>query len=306
MKRDVLYGLLREGAYIQGQAQHEAIGADLDAAAGHDPLRAKSGLRDKIAQHAERRAFGLGRGDDSLGDRVLRARLDRRRQTQDLASGEAVREHQIGQFRAPLGQGAGLVEGDDPRLLQRLQGFAAPELEGPSPTVPKVSLTPTRSRLGAWENYAEVGARPLMNEGRKPVAVAAMSADAGNGELDVTLTSVLITSRLKMAMLTDNKDNSSKRVRLGDVVEGSNWRLVSLEPRQAVLDGPSGQRVLPLRTFDGASGEPPTSVVATEQPAPPAGASPAPPAAQPTRSPPAPHGSARPRPRLRRSRRRRA
>ena len=165
--------------------------------------------------------------------------------------------------------------------------FAAPDLEGPPPVLPKVSLTPTRSRLGAWESYAEIGSRPLMNEGRKPVAVSAVSAEAGSGELDVTLTSVLITSQLKLAMLTDNKDNSSKRVKLGDVVEGTNWRLVSLEPRRAVLDGPSGQRVLPLRTFDGASGEPPTAVAATDQPAPPAGASPAPPA-QPTRSPPPP------------------
>jgi general secretion pathway protein N len=166
--------------------------------------------------------------------------------------------------------------------------FAAPDLEGPPPALPKVSLTPTRSRLGAWESYADLGSRPLMNEGRKPVAVSAVAAEAGNGELDVTLTSVLITSRLKLAMLTDNKDNSSKRVRLGDVVEGTNWRLVSLEPRQAVLDGPSGQRVLPLRTFDGASGEPPTAVASTDQPAPPAGAGPAPPVPAPTRSPPPP------------------
>jgi general secretion pathway protein N len=166
--------------------------------------------------------------------------------------------------------------------------FSAPELEGPAPALPNVSLTPTRSRLGAWEYYAEVGSRPLMNEGRKPVAVTALATDAGNGELDVTLTSVLFTSRLQLAMLTDNKDNSSKRVKLGDVVEGTNWRLVSLEPRQAVLDGPSGQRVLPLRTFDGASGEAPTPVANTDQPGQGAAASPAPPSPPPARSPPPP------------------
>jgi general secretion pathway protein N len=166
--------------------------------------------------------------------------------------------------------------------------FAAPELEAPLPPLPKVSLTPTRSRLGAWDQYAEVGSRPLMNEGRKPSAVAAMSSDAGSSELDVTLTSVLITSRLKMAILTDNKDNSSKRVKLGDVVEGTNWRLVSLEPRQAVLEGPSGQRALPLRTFDGASGEAPTAVASTEPPGQGAGTAPSPGQPQPPRSPPPP------------------
>jgi general secretion pathway protein N len=74
-------------------------------------------------------------------------------------------------------------------------------------------------------------------------------------------------------LLTDNKDSSSKRVKLGDVVEGSNWRLVNLEPRQAVLEGPSGQKVLPLRVFDGASGEAPTPVADADTAQAPAAAS---------------------------------
>ena len=162
--------------------------------------------------------------------------------------------------------------------------FPAPEAEGPPPPLPVVKLSAMHSRLGAFDTYAEVGSRPLMNEGRKPSAVT-LSAEAGSAELDVTLTSVLITSRLKMAVLTDNKDSSSKRVKLGDVVEGSNWRLVSLEPRQAVLEGPGGQRSLPLRVFDGASGEAPTAV-STANTAPPPAATPA--ANTPPRSPPPP------------------
>ena len=176
--------------------------------------------------------------------------------------------------------------------------FPPPESAGVPPPLPKVSLAPTRSRLGAWESYAEVGSRPLMNEGRKPAAVAAMAAEGGSTDLDVTLTSVLITSRLQMALLTDNKDGSSKRVKLGDAVEGSAWRLLSLEPRQAVLEGPSGQRVLPLRVYDGSSGEAPTPVANAEpaQPGPvnpPPGSPPAPPVAQ-NASPAAP--AARPEP----------
>ena len=147
--------------------------------------------------------------------------------------------------------------------------FPEPSLDAPPKPLPKVSLTATRSRLGAWESYAEVGTRPLMNEGRKPVAVTSMASDASAAELDVTLTSVLITSRLQMAVLTDNKDASSKRVKLGEAVEGTNWRLVGLEPRQAVLEGPSGQRVLPLRVFDGASGEAPTAATTTAEATPP-------------------------------------
>jgi general secretion pathway protein N len=102
----------------------------------------------------------------------------------------------------------------------------------------------------------------LLNEHRQAVAVAIdANGAAGSDELDVTLSSVLITSRLKVAILTDNKDaNLTRRVRLGELVEGTNWRLVALEPRRAVLDGPSGQRTLELRVFDGASGQPPTPV----------------------------------------------
>ena len=160
--------------------------------------------------------------------------------------------------------------------------FPAPEAGSAPPPLPKVSLTPTRSRLGAWSNYAEVGSRPLLNEGRKPSAVTALASDGGNADLDVTLTSVLITSRLKMAVLTDNKDASSKRVKLGEAVEGSAWRLVSLEPRQAVLEGPSGQRVLPLRIYDGSSGEAPTPLASANGEPP---AQPAPAPAEPARSP---------------------
>ena len=166
--------------------------------------------------------------------------------------------------------------------------FPEPSLDAPLKPLPKVALTATRSRLGAWEGYAEVGSRPLMNEGRKPVAVTAVASDGASAELDVTLTSVLITSRLKLAVLTDNKDASSRRVKLGDVVENTNWRLVGLEPRQAVLEGPSGQRVLPLRVFDGASGEAPTAVASTEAPPAQPPAQPQPGPVAPPRSPPPP------------------
>jgi general secretion pathway protein N len=165
--------------------------------------------------------------------------------------------------------------------------FPPPEPSGHAPPLPKVSLAPTRSRLGAWETYAEVGARPLMTEERRPAAVTAMASDAGPAELDVTLTSVMITPRVKLAVFTDNKGGGSHRVRLGEVVEGSNWRLLSLDPRQAVLEGPGGQRVLPLRVYDGSGGEAPTPVADAE----PTQAGPAVqpvPANPPPRSPPAP------------------
>ncbi len=125
------------------------------------------------------------------------------------------------------------------------------------PPLPTISLTRSVSRLQALGSYAEVGERPLMNLTRRPVVSTSTDASA-NADLDVMLTSVLITPRLQLAILTDNKDGGSRRVRVGEMVEGSNWRLVQLEPRRATIEGPSGQRTLDLRVFDGTSGEMPT------------------------------------------------
>ena len=141
--------------------------------------------------------------------------------------------------------------------LAGLGGGVAPAASvAVAPAIPKVSLTPSQSRLGPAANYAEVGQRPLLYQDRRP-GLAPVEG-GGSGELDVVLSSVLITPRLHMAVFTDNKDASSRRVRLGEVVPGSNWRLAVLEPRRAVLEGPSGQRELGLRVFDGTGGQAPT------------------------------------------------
>ncbi|CAN5268065.1 hypothetical protein BH11PSE14_BH11PSE14_10560 [soil metagenome] len=124
------------------------------------------------------------------------------------------------------------------------------------PPIPKVSLVATPSRLGPLPDYAQVGQRPLLNQDRRESLAPA--ADGGTDELDVVLTSVLITPRLQMAILTDAKDASTRRVKVGENVEGSNWHLARLEPRLAVLEGPAGQRSLVLRVYDGQGGSPPT------------------------------------------------
>lgn len=139
------------------------------------------------------------------------------------------------------------------------------------PSLPAVNLTPSPARLGSMNDYLEVGTRPLMMVDRRPAPVAA--TEDAKKDLDVTLTSVLITPRLKLAILTENKDSGvSHRVQVGNVVDGTNWRLIQLAPRQAVLEGPTGQRTLELRVFDGKSGAAPTPMsnpVANKEPLPP-------------------------------------
>ena len=139
--------------------------------------------------------------------------------------------------------------------------FAAPGPGAAPPPLPNVTLTPSRSRLGPMSDYLVVGERPLLNLDRRPSLQPAADGQAGDADIDVMLTSVLLTPRLQLAILTDNKDSSTRRVRVGEMISGSSWRLVSLEPRRAVIEGPSGQRGLELRVFDGKGGEAPTPTV---------------------------------------------
>lgn len=163
---------------------------------------------------------------------------------------------------------------------------------GSAPALPPLTLKATPSRLGPLADYADIGARPLLAPDRRPSAV--LAPDGGSGEFDAALTSVLITPSLRMAIFTGNQDGASRRVRLGEAVPGTGWQLVQIQARRAVLEGPSGQRTLELRVFNGQGGSAPTPVAppadAGEAPKPEAGnavppapvaraASPAPPAA---------------------------
>jgi general secretion pathway protein N len=157
--------------------------------------------------------------------------------------------------------------------------------------VPKAQLEAVATRLGPATDYTEVGMRPLLIPDRRPAPVAAASGEAST-DLDVTLTSVLITPRLQLAILTDNQGGASRRVKVGDAVPGSAWRLVSLEPRRATVEGPGGQRVLELRVFAGgpAAVTDPAAAMAAETapPAPDATAAPPTEATPPPAAAPAP------------------
>ena len=166
------------------------------------------------------------------------------------------------------------------------------------PPMTVVKLTPVTPRLGQASEYVEVGDRPLLIADRRPVAVGPVTGE-GTTEIDVALTSVLITPRLQLAILTDNQGGASRRVRVGDNVAGTSWRLVSLAPRSATLEGPGGQRTLELRVFNGlgAGQVNPSSVAAEEaQPQPGPEDAPDPNAAGPQPMPPVPAATPAPQP----------
>jgi general secretion pathway protein N len=135
---------------------------------------------------------------------------------------------------------------------------------GMAPALRKFTLTRINSRLGPLADYQEVANRPLMLSERRPVAISA-AADT-SADFDAVLTSVLITPTLKMAILTDNQGGASHRVRVGEAVQGTAWRLVQLNPRQATFEGPTGQRVMDLRVYNGVGGAPVTPLAATGTP----------------------------------------
>ncbi len=141
-----------------------------------------------------------------------------------------------------------------------------------APAPPMPVLAEMKVRLGPFADYVDVGNRPLLMPDRRPGVVLAQGGQAGAADLDVSLTSVLMTPTLQMVILTGNQDGRSRRVRLGDTAEGSNWRLIRLEPRRATFERPSGEVTLDLRVFDGkgSSVAPPTAGVSADTSAPPA------------------------------------
>lgn len=150
-------------------------------------------------------------------------------------------------------------------------GRIAPLLDDPGLVKPIPALPPrTASRLGPIDQYAEIGARPLFSEDRRPKPFSLQGEDDSanaSQEFDSLLTSVLITPHLKLAILQPPDGSKSERVKLGEASESHPaWRLSALNSRSAVFDGPSGQRTIELRVFDGTGGQPPTAIAAGGEP----------------------------------------
>jgi general secretion pathway protein N len=136
---------------------------------------------------------------------------------------------------------------DDPSLLSRLPQLA------PAPP----------ERLGPLTQYAEISARPLFSEDRRPqpFSLSAEGDEDAQPTFDFVLTSVLLTPTLKMAIVQPSGGGASVRIKLGEAAEEQPaWRLAALNPRSAVFEGPDGQHTLELRVFDGSGGEPPTAI----------------------------------------------
>ena len=134
---------------------------------------------------------------------------------------------------------------DDPALLRTL------------PTSRPVQA----ERIAPLSQYAEVGARPLFSEDRRPQPFSLQPT--GEGEqaqaFEFVLTSVLMTPTFQMAIIQPAAGGESIRMKVDESPsEAQGWRLVSVEPRAATFIGPQGEKRMELRTFDGTGGTGPT------------------------------------------------
>lgn len=136
----------------------------------------------------------------------------------------------------------------------------------PDPALRQPLPTPRPSppdRLGPLAQYAEIGTRPLFSENRRPQPFT-IQPEGGTAtpadNFDYVLTSVLITPQVRLAIVQPTSGGKPVSFHLGESADDlPNWRLVSLNPRSAVFEGPGGQKSLDLRVWSGGNGQQPAT-----------------------------------------------
>jgi general secretion pathway protein N len=112
-----------------------------------------------------------------------------------------------------------------------------------------VTVTPGPDHLDALRAilYAEVQAHPLFNEDRQPTPTDAsdgLDASVPQNPLNITLTGIVSTSSVKIAMVQDKARNQSIALKVGMPLEGdqASWTLVEVKPRSVVFKSAANER----------------------------------------------------------------
>lgn len=103
-------------------------------------------------------------------------------------------------------------------------------------------------KLPPETSFAQTDARPLFNEDRKPtpdVPVEAGPPPAPAVPLNVSLTGVILTPQLHLAMIHDNTKNDSAAVKEGMPLPGDlgGWTLTRVKERSAIFKEAAGDEV---------------------------------------------------------------
>jgi general secretion pathway protein N len=135
------------------------------------------------------------------------------------------------------------------------RGYSLASLDADAAPPPvEVSLTAEMPRMPAAPTYADILVRPLFNESRQPEALpdaGALAAVQPASPLNISLSGIIITPEARIALVTNNANQQTERVRVGQPLAGdqSAWMLTELRPRAAVFDGGSlGRQEIELST----------------------------------------------------------
>lgn len=95
--------------------------------------------------------------------------------------------------------------------------------------------------------YAAVAARPLFNEDRRPTPVEAVAEEkpaAPPVPLNVSLTGVIISSKVRIAMVLDKARNQAQALKVGMPLEGdqAGWTVVEVKSRSVVFENQDKER----------------------------------------------------------------
>lgn len=150
-------------------------------------------------------------------------------------------------------------------------GYTLPAASRTDPVAP-LALNREAFKLPGFGDYAVVLDRPIFNDDRKPTrvddaAVADRPEEATAKPLNATLTSVIITPKVKLAIVKNNENGESEVVRIGRPLSGeqNGWKLVEVSPRGATFEGQGlGRQALDLAVNE-------TTGAVTMQPRPVAG-----------------------------------
>jgi general secretion pathway protein N len=117
----------------------------------------------------------------------------------------------------------------------------APDDPDSVPPLPGSAIDEKPLKLPPENAFAEVERHPLFNEDRMPTPVDASASGDDSSEpqspLNITLTGIVSTSAVKIAMVQDKARNQSLALKVGMPLEGdqAGWTLAEVRPRSVVF-----------------------------------------------------------------------
>jgi general secretion pathway protein N len=122
----------------------------------------------------------------------------------------------------------------------------APDDPASAPPLPGGTVDEKPLKLPSESAFAEVDAHPLFNEDRQPTPLDASEGTntAPLSPLNITLTGIVSTSSVKIAMVQDKGRNQSVALKVGMPLEGdqASWTLIEVKPRSVVFRSAANER----------------------------------------------------------------